>query len=278
MNAVSTMTTVTGSAHHGSLRSVAALMAGRAVAMGWPLMICPRSLPRVLSSLSIMDPPVGRLLPRELLLAVLVEVAAVAVVEHDGGKLVDLEPADALGAEVLVRDELRLRDVPREQGAGAADGAEVDALELLQRVLHRLAAIALADGGLEPQLQQRRRELVHAAGRGRADGPDHLPRLGRRRSRVVDDCALDVDGQRLALLDQRQQPAVSGITRRVEHAADPHPIPGLERLHVGVAERRGDVLEAVVAGADAHQPMASTMALNVALGRMAFDACAGFGR
>src|SRR5262245_10192653 len=189
MKPPSTSTTVSGSAHHASLRRCAASMAGRAAPITWP-----RWLPRILASLSIMTPPLSRSLARVLPLSVLVEIAAVAVVEHDGGELLDLEPPDGLGAEVLVRHELRLLDVPRQQGTGAADGAEVNPFELLQRVFHGLAAIALADGGLEPQLQQRWRELVHAAGRRGADGADHLPRLGRGRPRVVDDGALDVDG------------------------------------------------------------------------------------
>ena len=57
-----------------------------------------------------------------------------AVVEHDRGKALDLEPADGLGAEVLVRDDLELLDELREDGAGAADRAEVEGPVLAERV------------------------------------------------------------------------------------------------------------------------------------------------
>src|SRR5258706_15317799 len=117
MKLPSTSTTVTGSAHHASLRRCVAAMAGRAAPTTWP-----RWFPRILASLSIMTPPLGRSLPRVLLLPVLVEVAAVTVVDDDGREGLDLQPPDRLGAEVLVGHELRLRDVLREHGAGAADG------------------------------------------------------------------------------------------------------------------------------------------------------------
>src|SRR4029453_15094825 len=97
-------------------------------------------------------------------------------------------------------------------------------------------------------------------------------------ARVVDDRALHIDRQLLALLQQRKQAAVRGVARGVEHAADPHAIPGLQRLDVGVAERRGDVLDPVAAGRDAHQETASTMRFNGGLGPIAFDRSAGFGR
>src|SRR5439155_9739763 len=48
---------------------------------------------------------------------------------------------------------------------------------------------------------------------------------------------------------------------------------------VGVAERCRHILDPVGRGHDAHsQDTASTMALNVGLGRIAFDASSGFGR
>src|SRR5256885_2850958 len=251
MKLPSTITTVTGSAHHASLRRCGVAMGGRTVAT-WPVTIWPRWLPRILPSRSIMAPPAGRLLPRVLLLAVLVEVAAVAVVDDDRRERLHLEPADRFRAEILVGNELGRLDVPREQRAGAADGAEVHAAILAQRLLHRLAAIALAHRALEPQLQQRRRELVHPARRRGADGADHLAGLGRRRPRVIDDRALDVDRQLLALLDERQQPPMRRVPRRVDDAADAHAIAGLQRLHVGVGQRRRDVLDPIAARRHAH--------------------------
>src|SRR5262249_62371893 len=91
------------------------------------------------------------------LLAVLIEITAVAVVDHDGGKAFHLEASDGLGAEVLVGDDLGLLHVARQHGAGATDGSHVDAFVLLERVLHRLAPMALAERALEAELEPRRR-------------------------------------------------------------------------------------------------------------------------
>src|SRR5207245_11643656 len=109
------------------------------------------------------------------------------------------------------------------------DCAEVNALALLERVLSRLPAIALADRPLEPELRERGRELVQAAGRRRPDGADDGARPRRRRARVIDDLALDVDRQSLALLDQRQESAVSSVTRRIDDARDAAALTRLER-------------------------------------------------
>src|SRR6266536_4050800 len=106
--------------------------------------------------------------PRVFLLAVLIEIAAVTVVQHDGGEALDLEPPDGFRAEVLVGDDLGLLDELREHRPGATDAAEVRRLVLLERVLHRLPPIAFADGALQAGLEQRGRELVHAARRRRA--------------------------------------------------------------------------------------------------------------
>src|SRR6266478_7978004 len=101
------------------------------------------------------SPGCSCLLPRIGLHAVLIEIAAVAVVDHDGRKRLDLETPDRLRAEILVGDDLDALHEPREHGAGAPDGAEVDAFVLLECILDRLRAGALAHGGLEPQLDQR---------------------------------------------------------------------------------------------------------------------------
>src|SRR5438552_8604493 len=145
-------------------------------------------------------------LPGILRHSFLVKVTAVAVIDHDGREILDLDAPDGLRPEVFVRDDVDLPDEPRQHGARASNRAEVDALELHERVLHRLRARALPHGPLEAELQQRRRELVHAAARRGSDRPDHVPRPRRRRAGVVDDLAAHVEGQRPPRLDQRQEP------------------------------------------------------------------------
>src|SRR5712692_6581869 len=130
----------------------------------------------------------------------LVEVTAIAVVHDDRGKALRLETADRLGAEVFVGDDLDLLDELREHRPRPADRPEVHALVLCQRVLHRLRARALPHRPLEPELQQRRRELVHPPPRRRADGTDDVARPCWRRTGVINDLPLDIERQPLPLL------------------------------------------------------------------------------
>src|SRR6185436_1192525 len=108
MKLPSTITTVTGRAHHASLRRCAAAIGGRD-----PLIT------------RAMRPPLRGFWTSELLLPVRVQVAAVTVVEHDGREAVDRQPPDRLGAEIFVGDDLSLLDELREHRAGAADATEV---------------------------------------------------------------------------------------------------------------------------------------------------------
>src|SRR5215831_18193111 len=108
------------------------------------------------------SPGCSCLLPRVGLDAVLIEIAAVAVVDDDGRESLDFEPANGFRAQILVGHDFHALHEAREQSPCPADGAEVDAFILLEGVLHRLRARALAHGGLEPELEQCRRELVHA--------------------------------------------------------------------------------------------------------------------
>src|SRR6266851_5189523 len=133
-------------------------------------------------------------LPGILRHSFLVEVAAVAVIDHDGREIPDLDAPDGLRPEVLVRDDVDLPHEPGQHGARAPDRAEVDALELHERVFHRLRARAFPHGPLEAELQQRGRELVHATARGGSDRPDHLAGPRRRGAGVVDDLPAHVEG------------------------------------------------------------------------------------
>src|SRR5206468_2429295 len=140
-----------------------------------------------------------------------IEVAAMAVVDDDRRKALDFKTTDRLGAQIFVRDDRELLDELREHRAGAADGAEIDAPVLAERVLDRLRAIALADGPLEPEPEEGRRELVHPARRRRADRAHDVAGAGRRRPGVVDDLAARVEGEPLALLDEPVEATVGEV-------------------------------------------------------------------
>src|SRR6266542_869875 len=230
MKAPSTTTTLAGSSHHASVRNVA------------PGMTSPLWLPKARLSM--------RLVPRVLLHAVQVEIAAVTVVDDHGRESLDFESADRFGAEILVGDDLELLHEGRKYGPRPADGAEVDALVLPEGILDRLGARALADGALQAEGEEAGGEPVHAPARGRPDGADDVARPRGRRPRVVDDLPLEVDGKRLAGFHQRHQPRVRRIARGVENARDANPVAGFERLDVAVAQRRPDLLETI--GVDDH--------------------------
>src|SRR5262245_2861999 len=74
---------------------------------------------------------------------ILIEIAAVTVVDDDRREIIDLEPADRLRAQILVRDELHALDEPGQHRPGAADRAEVHTGVLAQSGFHLLRTVAL---------------------------------------------------------------------------------------------------------------------------------------
>src|SRR5712692_6280850 len=62
-------------------------------------------------------------LPGILRHSFLVEVAAVAVIDHDGREIPDLDAPDGLRPEVLVRDDVDLPHEPGQHGARSCDRA-----------------------------------------------------------------------------------------------------------------------------------------------------------
>src|SRR5262245_40035478 len=230
MKLPSTTTTVTGRSHHVSVRSVPR---GSATSPR-SFRNSPSGMRRALSLVACV-----------LLDAVLVEIAAVAVVDDDGRETLDLEAADRFRAEVLVGHHLELLHEAREHRAGAADGAEVHTLVPGEGVLHRLRAGALADRALETEREEAGGERVHAPAGGGAHRAHHVPRPRGRGAGVVDDLALHVDGEWPARLDQRRKTPVGGVPRGVEDTGDADAVARGERFDVGVAQRRRHVLDAV---------------------------------
>ena len=115
---------------------------------------------------------------------------------------------------------------------------QVDGLVVLQRLLHDAAAPALADDHLQPLVEQRRRERVEPHGRRRAGGADDAPGPRGRRADVVDDLALHVDRQRLALGERRDHAAVRGVAGGVDGAVEAHVVADAQLRDVVVGERR----------------------------------------
>src|SRR3989454_3766848 len=183
-------------------------------------------LQRVIAPLALISAPRLCVLPRVRLHPVLVEGAAVGVVDYHHREVFHLQATDGLRPQFRVGDDLELLHEAREHRARAADRAEVHGLVQLEGLLDRLGARALADRALETELEERGRELVHPPAGGRPDRANDVARARRRRARVVDDLAAHLDRELLATLDQRKEAPVSGVARRVEDARDPHAIAG----------------------------------------------------
>src|SRR5438445_10796300 len=144
---------------------------------------------RVIAPLALISASRLCVLPRVRLHPVLVEVAAVAVVDHHHREVFHLQATDGLRPQVRVGDDLELLHETREHRARAADRAEVHGFVQLEGLLDRLGARALADRALEPELDERRRELVHPPAGGRPDRPHDVARAGPRWARRSDDLA-----------------------------------------------------------------------------------------
>ena len=168
-----------------------------------------------------------------------------AIVDHDGGEVLHLEPADGLRAQVLVGDDLELLHERDSTAPAPPMAPKYTARYCLSASFTGWERSPLPMVPLSPSRKQRRGEPVHPAAGGGPDGADDLAGARRRGSGVVDDLAADVDRKRLARLGQREQPPVGGVARGVEHAGDADAIPRLERLDVGVAQRRLDLLDPV---------------------------------
>src|SRR3712207_1217290 len=74
-----------------------------------------------------------------------VQVTAVQVVDHDDGELLNKEPEDCLGTEILVCDDLGLLHAVGQESGRPLHGSEVDAAVPAHRFEHLLRARALAD-------------------------------------------------------------------------------------------------------------------------------------
>ena len=192
------------------------------------------------------EPLIGvrpRYAPRVPRAALLVQVAAVAVVDDDGGEVDDLQAGHRLGAELGLGDDLVADDALGEQGAGAAGGGEVHGGVVLHGLLDLGRAQALADHAFEAVPHEQRRVGVHAAA-GRGPGrADDVAGLGRARPHVVDDGAPQLERQLLAGLDERDEPLVGRVARLVDHAGDLHGVTGAQVLDGLVREGGRDLLD-----------------------------------
>ena len=147
-----------------------------------------------------------------------VEVVALAVDHDDDREVFDFQPANGFRAEVGIGDDLGLLHAFAQQRAKAADRAQIDRAVPAHGVDHGFAALTLADHAGLAEGDQRGGVRVHAVGGGGAGGADDLTRLRGRGADEIDDCALDIEGQRLALRRQLAQPLVGGVAGGVDLA------------------------------------------------------------
>mmetsp|Transcript_25535 Transcript_25535/g.64791 ORF Transcript_25535/g.64791 Transcript_25535/m.64791 type:complete len:514 (-) Transcript_25535:434-1975(-) len=148
------------------------------------------------------------------------EVIALVIHHNESREILNLNLPDGLHAKLGVLQHLHLLDaVAREDGGGAANGAQVEAAVLLARVGHHLGPVALSQRDKRAAVGHEAVHVaVHAPCRGgpKAAGRVALGRLGG--ARVVDDVVLDGLGQTLAALQPLLQLGVRNVARHHQRA------------------------------------------------------------
>ena len=150
----------------------------------------------------------------------LVKIGSQAVDDHGKGQVFHLQCPDGLGAQILIAHQLGGLDALGQQGAGPADGTKVDRAGLSHGLDHLRAALALADHAQLSQPQQGGGVGVHAVAGGGPGGADGLPGPGGRGAHIVDDRALDGEGEGLALRHQGAQPLMGGVPGGIDGAGE----------------------------------------------------------
>jgi len=177
-------------------------------------------------------------------------------VDGDGdGHVDDIELVDGFHAQVGEGEDAGGLDGLGDEVGRAADGDEVDGVELADGGDGFWPALGFSDHSQEPRRgEDLAGELVHAGGGGGAGGADCLVADGQDRANVVEEAAAQVDGEGFAAVEHVGEALVRGIAAGEQRAGEQDDFAGLPCLDV-VAGSRADQRPAVgFDEMDAHHP------------------------
>ena len=177
-------------------------------------------------------------------------------IDGDGdGHVDDIELVDGFHAQVGEGEDAGGLDGLGDEVGRAADGDEVDGVELADGGDGFWPALGFSDHSQEPRRgEDLAGELVHAGGGGGAGGADCLVADGLNRANVVEEAAAQVDGEGFAAVEHVGEALVRGIAAGEQRAGEQDDFAGLPCLDV-VAGSRADQRPAVgFDEMDAHHP------------------------
>ena len=147
------------------------------------------------------------------------DIAAEDVQRGDEGHPVDGEALYGFAAKLGEGDLLRVRNMAGYERPGAADGTEIGGLVADDGVADGAAPFTLPDGGGETEIIEPRRKAIHAGGGCRAAGADLDVVMAWCGAGVVENGVPDVEGERLTVIQKREELFMGGIACRVDNAA-----------------------------------------------------------
>ena len=149
----------------------------------------------------------------------------------------DLKFIDGFHAEVLEGENAGGANGLRDEVGCAADGDQVDGLELADCVEGDLAAFGFADHAEQARFGKHLAgEFVHAGGGGRAGWADGFVPYGVDGAYIVDKAILEVDGKRFAAGEHIGHALVGGIAAGEQAAGEENDLAGLPGADVVAGE------------------------------------------
>src|SRR5690606_17451856 len=140
-------------------------------------------------------------------------------VDGDGyGHVLHFKFVDRFHAQIFKADDFGPLDRAADQIGAAADGHQVGAFMLADRIDRIKPALCFSDHGEQALLQHHVGKLVHPGRGGGAGWADHFFANRINRPDIIYDTALELDRQLLTLLEHILDPLVRGIAAG-EHLA-----------------------------------------------------------
>jgi len=166
-----------------------------------------------------------------------VKVTAVNIVDNRYRKILHDDSPQGLRPQIVIGDNLNLPDATGDEGAGAADGAQVNGFILFHRLPHLPGTHPLADHPFQPLGHEPWGVGVHPVAGGRAGGSDDFPRPRRRRPHEIDGLPLQINGKRLRCIEGFDHPFMGRIPSDVHHPRQQQLVARMQRFDDIIGQR-----------------------------------------